>query len=373
MQSLLKSTLSSSLFALFVVGCTVPQNQKLVSLKNELDQTKRRNSDLLSEVDQYRSRVSSQEVKISQLKRAESASQANRSVPTGGGDLLPPNAKPGECYARVLAPPTYKTETKDVLKKEASFRIDVIPATYGFVNEKVLVKEASQSAKLVPAKYEWVVDKILVKEANEKIVTVPPEYRSVTEQVLIKPAYSTWKKGRGPIEKVDNATGEIMCLVEVPAQYKTVRKKVLAKPAETRTIQIPAKYRDVKKRVMVEPPKMVKAEIPAEYRTLKVRKVITPAQEKKIEIPAAYQTITNRIKVSDSYMEWRSILCETNTTPNIITKIQKALAGAGFNPGRVDGVIGGRTMGALRDYQRQKNIAVGQITVETLKSLGVDL
>lgn len=74
-----------------------------------------------------------------------------------------------------------------------------------------------------------------------------------------------WKKGRGPVEKVDHSTGEIMCLVEVPASYKTVKKTVMVNPPGTRTIDIPAEYKTVKKRVMVEPPQERTISIPAEY------------------------------------------------------------------------------------------------------------
>jgi hypothetical protein len=50
-----------------------------------------------------------------------------------------------------------------------------------------------------------------------------------------------WKKGRGPIEKIDAATGEIMCLVEVPATYK-----VMDTPPTTREVTVPAEYKTVK-------------------------------------------------------------------------------------------------------------------------------
>jgi inosine/xanthosine triphosphate pyrophosphatase family protein len=52
-----------------------------------------------------------------------------------GGELLPPNAKPGECYARVFVPPTYKTETAQVITREASERVEIIPARYEKVTE----------------------------------------------------------------------------------------------------------------------------------------------------------------------------------------------------------------------------------------------
>ena len=57
-----------------------------------------------------------------------------------------------------------------------------------------------------------------MKAASTRLETVPAQYETVTEEVLVRPAYTTWKKGTGPIQRIDQATGEIMCLVEVPAE-----------------------------------------------------------------------------------------------------------------------------------------------------------
>ena len=188
----------------------------------------------------------------------------------------------------------------------------------------------------------------MVKEASERIETVPAVYETVTERVLVKAAYTTWKRGEGAITKVDNTTGEIMCLVEVPAEYKTVEKRVLKAPASTR-----------------------KVTIPAEYQTVSVRKLVEPAKERSIAIPAQYETVTKREKISDSRLEWQSILCETNTTPGVISSLQRALKMRGYDPGRVDGILGRETLDAVATYQRNKGMASGQLTMETLQSLNV--
>src|SRR5262245_56294668 len=49
---------------------------------------------------------------------------------TGELPALPPNAKPGECYAKVYVPATYKTVTERVLVREASERLETVPAEY---------------------------------------------------------------------------------------------------------------------------------------------------------------------------------------------------------------------------------------------------
>ncbi len=430
-----------------------------------------------------------------------------------------PDAKPGECYAKVMIPARYKTETQEIVKRDAYDKIEIIPARYETVEEKVLVRqgsekivpvpavyetlkqrvevqparmvwragttakarladasllaganalglpetakagqcfseyhlppkyktetqkilkrEASKKFEVVPAKYETVEEKVLVREASEKLIEVPAKYETVTEKVLERAAYTTWKKGRGPVERIDNGTGEIMCLVEVPAKYKIVKKRVLKTPATTKKIaipakytmqkvrklvtpasekvieipaeyetvtkrvkvsdgkttwvargavsegkatgrvlcmaEIPAKYKTIEKRVVKTPASVKKVEIPAVYQTQKVRKLVSPPQEKRIKIPAEKQTVSKRVRVSGPKLEWRSVLCETNMTEATNLKIQRALKNAGFNPGPIDGVIGRQTLIAVDQFQRKKGLPTGGLTLRTLKELGVNI
>lgn len=285
----------------------------------------------------------------------------------GMGDLLPPNAAPGECYARVWVDAEYTTRSEEVLSQEASQRIDVIPAqyetvtetvqvseassrletipavygqesetikvrdgkriwrvaaknnaapasnallaaatahginldsaqvgmcfhehfvpaTYSTVTEQVLTKAASESVAIVPAQYEMVQERVLVREASSKLVTIPAEYGTEEEQVLDKPAHTIWKKGTGPIQKINEATGEIMCLVEVPATYKTVKRTVLVSPARTETV-----------------------EIPAEYRTIEVRKLVSSAQEQRTPIAAEYGQVERQVVDQDAGFVWHEV------------------------------------------------------------------
>ena len=368
----MKVIASTILFAAMLTGCATNPDNQFTKIQSDLDQTMEQNSQLQSTIDKSNAELQ----RLSELNRqlqvanTSSSSQVSTSQ-AAGSDLLPPNAKTGECYARVLIPAEYKTESSEVLKKAAAYRIKVTQPTYNWITEEVLVKEASEVAELVPARYEWRTETVLVKDAHEHIKTIPAVYETTSERVLVKAAYTTWKKGRGPIERLNNSTGEIMCLVEIPAEYRTITTKIIKTSARTEKESHPAVYKEIKKRVMVEGPTMVKRTIPAEYKTIKVKKVAQPAQETRIEIPAVYQTVTNRVKVSDSFLEWRSILCETNTTGNVVRNLQRALLAAGHNPGAIDGVIGRDTMQAVKSYQQEKGMSVGQLTIETIKSLGV--
>jgi hypothetical protein len=324
----------------------------------------------------YEQQLKAKDTEIDSLQASlmDAHMEATESEPaTSEPELLPPNAKPGECYARAYIPPTYKTETEQMLKSEASERIETLPAQYEWVEERVLVKEASQHLEVVPATYEWVTEDVLVKAASTKLVPVPASYGTVSEQVLVKPEHTIWKKGKGPITKIDQATGEIMCLVTIPAEYKSVTKRVLTAEATTKEVPIPAEYKTVKRKVMKTPPSTRTVEIPAEYKTVRVRKLVADARSEKIGIPAEYQTVTRRVKVSDGYMEWKSVLCETNITTDVTRSIQSALKEAGHFPGPIDGVIGRRTMTAVRAYQTQNNLPRGGLTMETLKALKVNI
>ena len=441
------------------------------------------------------------------------------SAEIGGMNQALPDAKAGECYAKVMIPATFKNETQEVIKRAASERIEIIPAkyktvveqilvkpasdkivpvpaVYGMVKEKievessrnvwqrgssanarladfslvagahalglpksaeigqcfseyhqpdqykteiskVLIREASKKFDVAPAQYSQVKEKVLVREASEKLVEVPAKYETVTEKILERAAYTTWKSGRGPVERVDNGTGEIMCLVEVPAKYKIIKKRVLKSKATTRKesipakyvvksvrkliaaaskqeveipaeyrkvskrikvsdantswvlkgakadgkktgrtlcmVQIPAKFKTIKKRVVKTPASVQKLAVPAIYQAQKVRKIVTASQEKRIEIPAVKQMVTKRVRVSSPKLEWRSILCETNMTKDMNLKIQNSLHKAGYNPGTIDGVIGRQTLLAVDAFQRKNNLSTGGLTLRTLEKLGVSL
>jgi Putative peptidoglycan binding domain len=287
--------------------------------------------------------------------------------------LLPPNAKPGECYARVLVPPTYSTTEKQLVKKEATETIELVPAQYEWAEEKVLIKEEVEVMKVIPAKFKTVEETVMVRPATKKLVSVPAKYRTEEEKVLVRAAYTTWKKGNGLIEKVDNSTGEIMCLVEVPAEYKIVKKQVVDTAPSTEVIEIPAEYKTVKKLVIDEAARVETTKIPAEYQTVKVQKLVKEAEEKRTPVPEEHMSVVETAKTSDAYLEWRAVLCETNTTADVIRRIQQALATAGQYKGPIDGAIGNSTRAALLRYQDAKGLARGQLTTETLKSLGVSI
>lgn len=359
-------------------GCAHTVSTDVNELQGQLKQKDKEIEGLVSAnvdkdktIGEYKTKFNEQSKALSAAeRRAEKVMETSRAIEA---PLLPPEAKPGDCYARVFVPPTYRTISEQRLKRGASEKVEVIPAKYEWVEEQVLVKGASERLETIPAQYEWVEEQILVKGASSRLEEVPAKYDWVEEQVLVEEAHTTWKKGRGLIEKIDNTTGEIMCLVEIPAAYKTVKQKVMVTPPTTRKIEIPAKYEAVKKKIMVKPPTTRKIEIPADYKIVKVNKMVSPPQERRIPISAEYQTVTRTEQVSEGRLEWRRVLCETNVSRDMIARVQTALRSAGHDPVFIDGVFGAKTHAAMKAYQQEKGLGVGSLTYKTLESLGIRL
>lgn len=375
MKNLSIITAASSLIILS--GCASSPEQVSTGIQDYEAELAARDAELRqreTEITELRKQIAgggAPQVQASTDAQASKHSSANASL--GIDDLLPPNAKPGQCFARVYTPPSYKTESEQVLKSDGYDVVEVIPAVYGTEEKTVLVKEATEELVVVPAVYGWEEERVLVSPALTELQRVPAKYDFVEDRVLVKPAHSIWKKGSGPITKVDQSTGEIMCLVEVPAVYETVKKRVLVSAETTKEVVVKdAVYKTVKKRVVKEPAKTVTKKIPAVYDAIKVNKLVTAASTKTKAIPPVYETVEKRLKVADGYLEWAPILCETNVTGDIIRKLQRSLNDKQYNAGPIDGVYGWQTTQAVRKYQRDNGLSGnGELTIAVIDKLGI--
>ncbi len=177
-----------------------------------------------------------------------------------------PPAQPGQCFAKVNTPAKFKNNVK---------RVQVSPA----VNKRVKVRGPQ---------YTWVNKKVLARPATHRNEYIPAVYRNITKKVLVKPAHYAWQKGKtGPVTRIDNMTGEILCRVKIPAVYRTVTQKVVARPAQR-----------------------VKRYVPAVYRTIKQKKLASPAVFRTIKTPARFVNKTYRVQISGAKQEWKPIVCK---------------------------------------------------------------
>ncbi|NNC95368.1 MAG: peptidoglycan-binding protein [Chitinophagales bacterium] len=244
-------------------------------------------------------------------------------------DDLPPNAEKGKCYARCYVPDQFKYVDEMVIDKPVSYKTQVVPATYKTITETIIVRPESKRTETVPAEYEY-----------------------VTEEIMVAPSSTQWVKKMGDPTclSADPEDCQVMCLEDVPAKYKTVRRRVMKTPSFTREITTPAATKIVTKEVLV-----------------------APAKTEKVEVPATYKKVLKKVKVKDGgYQAWREVLCGDQITSTKIRQIQLALKAKGYDPGPVDNILGPQTRAALTNYQHDKGLPVGNLNIETMKSLGVE-
>jgi len=291
----------------------------------------------------------------------------------GGSGVIPamPDAVPGECFALVRIPEQYRTYQKEYEVRAASERIETIPPRYETVTEQYVAQEAFERLEVVPATFRTVTEQVETAAPSVRYSSTEPEYETVTERILETPARSVWKKGTGPIQRIDHATGEIMCLVEEPAVYKTVTRRVLKTPAQAVEVPVPGQYTTVSRRVTDRPAEVRRVVVPEQVATRTVRRQVEPGGVRRIPIPAVMGTTTVRELVEPARLEWRSVLCQTNMRPENISRVQSALLREGFNPGPINGVLNAQTMTALNNYQRARNLPEDQyLNMATVRALG---
>ena len=182
---------------------------------------------------------------------------------------LPPNAVPGECYAKVFIPPQFET-----------------------VSDRICTRQASERLEIVPAQYEWVEERILVKEAATQLVEVPAQFEWQDQTVQTNGGHTGWIMDKDArCVGANQPARDVFCLVSSPPEYKTVRTQCLVKPAGVQEVVIPA-----------------------EYNTVRTQRVVHPATTKTISIPAEYQDVEQTVTIATGRMEWQRVNCDANVT-----------------------------------------------------------
>jgi hypothetical protein len=222
-----------------------------------------------------------------------------------------------------------------------------------------------------------------VTPAKTTLSKVAPTFKTFEERVLVKDAYTTWKRGGNVIavgntalggtilENRTSDTGEVMCLVEVPAEYRVITKRVKVSDGGTREATSKAVYRTVSKRVVDQAASTRRIAIPAEYSNVTKTVEVTPASTNTTTTPATYKTVTKTVNAAPSRTVWTSVLCDVNTTPGVVRRLQTSLKSAGHYGGPIDGVIGSQTRSGIKSYQSAQGVKSDILTIDSAKKLGI--
>ncbi|MEZ4906199.1 MAG: peptidoglycan-binding domain-containing protein [Saprospiraceae bacterium] len=334
-------------------------------------------------------------------------------------------------YSAVSA--KFEKASKQVLAKDSYKVLKVVPAEFKTVTEKVLVKEAYKVAKIVPATYKTETVSLMVKPAFTTYQKKPANFRDEVETIDVSPKSTKWvhKKSDANCLSADPDDCMIWCLVETPAEYKTVTKKVLVgcdagwtingsdcvksnkvdavyktytkqvvdTPAKVEYTEYPAEFKTRTYQQLVSEAKVVEETVPAEYTTWKYEKLSSDASATESPVTAQYMNRTFENLGADASLstesvpgetvniqkttisaaggfseEWREVVCEADVTPRLIAQVQRALIERGYSVGLagVDNVFGVDTKAALKKFQQDKGLPVGNLDFETLKALGIN-
>ena len=95
---------------------------------------------------------------------------------------------------------------------------------------------------------------------------------------------------------------------------------------------------------------------------------------KPTKAAATTNTNTNAIKAETTPVTEASPAAAPTPAPTSgkISQIQEALRAKGYDPGPTDNVLGAKTREALTQFQKDNNLPVGNLNVETMRALGVN-
>lgn len=321
-------------------------------------------------------------------------------------------AKPGECFARLLVAPQTEVFTDHVLVSAERTETRSLPPVTRMVEKDVLIAAERVERRRVPAVVETRTETEVVRPASVREEVIPAQFETRVERVMVSPAHQEWVKTEGQplqaplvtpgdhkpvqyrpdgyltwpgkdaqrIETDDEADAylkdgnptAVWCLKDFPAVYRDEKRRVLVSPESVRRIEVPAITRQVTRKVVVAPEHVEERTIPAVYEKRTVKEVVQEARTETYTVPAVYKDVETTRATGRAEGVWRQVLCERNADPKLVMKVQKALAARGYNPGPIDGQLGGQTASAMQKFQADNELPQGQMSVEAVKALGID-
>lgn len=144
------------------------------------------------------------------------------------------------------------------------------------VPNQVLISEATEKLSTTPAKYRKGTESVLTKPAFKRLIEVPAVFKKKSNRVLIEAAHSVWQKGTGPIQKIDNETGEIMCRIDVPAEYKTVDVDVIGTAPLVTSVTEQAVYKTINIEKLDSDALEAREPVAAQFKTMNKEQIQAP-------------------------------------------------------------------------------------------------
>ncbi|MCK5726603.1 MAG: hypothetical protein KAH22_07245 [Thiotrichaceae bacterium] len=275
-----------------------------------------------------------------------------------------PDAKPGQCFAKVIVPAVFEILSEEVIVNPEKETVEIIPAAFDKAEKEIETKPAFTVLKAVPAKFknekevieveaartEWVsslgrrgiptsptqlvaaktsgidIDdaepgqcfreyytpakfemkdkQIKVKEESEKIVIKQAEFESVEESIVTREAHTVKKLTDAIYERVEEK-------VEIePAKAVWKKGSGLVERLDNSTgeimclVQVPAKYDTFVKSVLKSKAQIEETEVSEVTKPHRVQKLVSDATQETVEVEAEFTNVQVRTKTEDAQFSW---------------------------------------------------------------------
>jgi hypothetical protein len=292
-----------------------------------------------------------------------------------GSGNLPNQARPGQCYARVLVPATYRNEAMSIVTREAYEQVQVSEPVFRPEPRSVTTSDPYKRYEVTEPTFRTDNQVIETRPAHERLVATPAVLGTRTETVVVREPRLVWRAGSNlsGVRRMDSATGEIFCLVEEAAVTQTVSRVVQVQPSQVSRERVPARTQTIARRVLVTPASVREVDVPGTYQNVTVETLVSPADARRVPMPEQRGTINRQVVETGERYEWVPVVCEnTQSGVDSVTAAQRALAAKGLYRGPIDGIVGSQTTHAIREYQRQQGLpGNGNLTLETKRRLGL--
>jgi Putative peptidoglycan binding domain len=319
----------------------------------------------------------------------------------------PANAKPGQCYARVLVPASYVADQTLSVPIEDTYSMPKVAQAQlsAPVNRDVIAADAYKMYEVTKPKFAYIDEKITITPQYHKIEVIPPASRQINKTYTIRKPTLVWRRGSdlSSVKRINNATGETYCLVEEYGESVNVPYTTYSAPkAEVRFVTVPEQSIVNRRQIVEKEASVREVYVPAlmnsKYPNVKTQTLISDAQVIGEETKAARTTTIQTQKLqAQEYYTWVQVPCDTQgavgvpvyfnnsnqgaiippkfeskkTTSQVtIIDVQKRLQSLGYYKGPLDGIYGSKTKSAMATFQTKAGLKVdGKPNVESLKAL----
>jgi len=288
---------------------------------------------------------------------------------------MPSQAKPGQCFARVLVEATYRSETVPVVIRDAHESVQVSEPVFKSEIKSFPISDAYKDYVVTPPTFRTEQQKIVVRPAHERLRASPAVIGTSPVTVVIREPRLVWRPGSkgSEVRRIDAATGEVFCLVEEPAKTAVMQREVQITPAQVTREHVPAVEETIERRFLVTAPTVREVYVKAESKDVKIQTLVQPAREIRTKVEARTGTLQRQVEVTPERYEWVPVVCvDTPEGRHSIQAVQSALAARKYYSGPIDGLIGPKTKQALAAFQRANGLpGQGSLTVATARALGL--